>query len=496
MTEFDFVLRNGRIFTPQGIVEGDIASINGRIAAIGANLAAGKSEIDVGHKLVLPGGVDAHCHIDQLTSSGARTSDTFETASITAAFGGTTTLIPFAIQHRGMSLRHALEDYKCRADGLSVIDYAFHLIVTDPTEKTLQEDIPALAAEGFTSLKIYLTYDALRVDDRAALDLLAAARREQMMVMVHAESHDLIGWLTDRMLANGFGDLKYFGRSRPALAERDAAHHAIAMAELVDVPILIVHVSSSDTLEQIRWAKRHGLRTYAETCPQYLLLADNELERPGFEAAKFCCSPPLRDASHQAALWQGLSDGTIEVYSSDHSAFFFEGPEGKQRNGKGATFNKIPYGMPGLEARMPLLFSEGVSKGRLSLETFVYVSATRPAEIYGLADRKGVLRVGADADLVIWDEHRRVTIGTDTLHDGLDYTPYEGFTVTGWPETTIVRGQVVTHRDHLAAKPGDGQLLPCERPAAALPTGNPSTGFDVTRNTMVSRSGSFRCDQP
>lgn len=496
MTEFDLVVRNGRIFTPDGIVEGDIASTDGRIAAIGHELPAANREIDARHQLVLPGGIDAHCHIDQLTSSGARTADTFETASIPAAFGGTTTLIPFAIQHRGMSLRDAVADYKGRAAGTSVIDYAFHLIVTDPTQETLEQDIPALAVEGFTSLKIYLTYDALKVNDRAALDLLATARREQMMVMVHAESHDLIGWLTDRMLANGYGDLKFFDRSRPVLTERDATHHAIAMAELIDVPILIVHVSSSDALEQIRWAKRNNLRTYAETCPQYLLLSNKELERRDFEAAKYCCSPPLRDARHQRALWDGLNDGTIEVYSSDHSAFFFEGPDGKQRNGRGAAFDKVPYGMPGLEARLPLLFSEGVSTGRLSLEKFVYVTATRPAEIYGLGERKGVLKVGADADLVIWDEKRRVTIGRDVLHDDLDYTPYEGISITGWPETTVVRGRVVCHQNRLEATPGHGRLLPCDRPMSARPTGNPTSGYDVTKNIMLPRASAFKCDRP
>lgn len=485
MADFDLVVRNGRIFAGDSLIEGDIACKDGTVAAIGTRLPGGGREIDAAGKLVLPGGIDAHCHIEQLTSTGATTADTFRTASIPAAFGGTTTLMPFAVQHRGKSLRAAVEDYRSRAAGQSIVDFAFHLIVTDPTPETLQTDIPALAAEGFTSVKIYLTYDALRLDDWSALDVLATARREQLMVMIHAESHDLIAWLTGRMLTNGYGDLKYLSRSRPIIAERDATHHAITMAELIDVPVLIVHVSSRDALEQIRWARTQGVRTYAETCPQYLVLSEGDLDRPHFEAAKYCCSPPLRDLRHQKALWAGLADGAIDVFSSDHSAFFFEGAEGKMRNGKNATFDKVPYGLPGLETRLPLLFSEGVSKGRLSLRDFVRVTAERPAELYGLQGRKGILAPGAEADMVIWDEAKRVRISTETLHDELDYTPYEGMVVEGWPQTTISRGQILCHDGNLLAEPGCGRLIACGRPDAARPTGKPVTGYDVTENRLT-----------
>lgn len=485
MAEHDLVIRGGRVFTPQGLIDGDIGVTGGLIAEVGTNVARGSEEVDVGGRLVLPGGIDAHCHIDQLTSTGARTADNFTTASIPAAFGGTTTLMPFAVQHRGTSLREAVDDYRRRAEGKSVVDYAFHLIVTDPTEQTLGQDLPALASDGFTSVKIYLTYDALRLDDRAALDVLATARREQMMVMIHAESHDLIGWLTDRMLQSGHSDLKYFSRSRPVLAERDAAHHAISMAELVNVPILIVHVSSSDTLEQIDWARARGLDIFAETCPQYLLLDETDLDRPDFEGAKYCCSPPVRDKRHQDALWRAITGGLVDVYSSDHSAFFFDDPEGKMRNGRNAPFNKVPYGLPGLETRMPLLFSEGVGKGRISLEDFVRVTATNPARIYGLEGRKGQIGIGADADMVIWDEQRRVTISTTTLHDGIDYTPYQDIEVTGWPDTTIVRGKIVCRAGELIASAGHGKLLACDRPSPAVAAGNPTTGYDVTSNRFV-----------
>lgn len=477
MSGHDLVVRGGLVVTPDGTAIRDIAVRGGRIAEIGRGLD-GARVVEATGRVVLPGGVDAHCHIDQLTSTGARTADDFRVASIAAAFGGTTTLMPFAVQHRGHSLRAAVEDYRERAGGKAVVDYAFHLIVTDPDAQTLGQDLPALAAAGFTSIKIYLTYDALRLDDRAALEVMAAARREGLLVMVHAESHDLIGWLSDRLLKSGHGDLRYFGRARPVLAERDATHHAISMAELVDIPILIVHVSSRDALDQIRWAQAHGLRIYGETCPQYLLLSESDLDRLDFEGAKYCCSPPLRDVAHQQALWEGLVDGALSVYSSDHSAFFFDDPEGKLRGGRDAPFNRVPYGLPGLETRMPLLFSEGVAKGRMSLERFAEVTAAAPARIYGL-EAKGRIAVGADADLVVWDPERRVRIGTDVLHDGIDYTPYDGIEAVGWPVTTIVRGAFVVEDGEMCAEPGHGRLLACARPAAARPSGQPATGFDV-----------------
>lgn len=484
MTDFDLVVSGGMVVGADGTRTCDIAIANGKIAALGDGFLA-RQTIDAGGKIVTPGGIDAHCHIDQLTSTGARTADSFASASVAAAHGGTTTLMPFAVQHRGTSLSEAVENYRDRMGTTSFVDCAFHLIITDPTEVTLNKHLPELAAEGFTSVKLYLSYDALRVDDHAALDVLATCRRERLMTMVHAESHDLITWLTDRMVASGHGDLRYFPRSRPILAERDATHHAIAMSELVDTPILIVHVSSADALEEIRRARSTGKPVLAETCPQYLLLSECDLDRPDFGGAKYCCSPPLRDRKHQEALWQGLREGTLEVYSSDHSAFFFDGPDGKKRNGNDAPFTKVPYGLPGLETRMPLLFSEGVMTDRLSLETFAQVTASRPAEIYGLGTCKGKIAPGYDADLAIWDPTVRKVLSPEVLHDGIDYTPYEGITVRGWPTTTILRGRILCRDSVWVGESAAGRLLKCARPVKEAETGKPATGFDVNLNRFV-----------
>lgn len=481
MTAFDTVIKGGLVAAPGRDVTCDIAIKDGRIAALGDGLEAEKV-IDARGCIVTPGGIDAHCHIDQLTSSGARTADTFASASRAAAHGGTTTMMPFAVQHRGTSLAQAVADYRARMGDTSHVDCAFHLIVTDPTDETLTRDIPALAAEGFTSVKIYLSYEALRLDDRSALDVLAVCRAERLMTMVHAESHDMIAWLTERMVRHGYDDVRYFPRSRPVVAERDATHHAIAMAELIDTPVLIVHVSSIDALDEIRRAQALGRPVLAETCPQYLLLADTDLDRPDFGGAKFCCSPPLRDRAHQQALWSGLADGTIAVCSSDHSAYFFDGPDGKKRNGDDAPFTRIPYGLPGLEARMPLMFSEGVMAGRLLLQTFVNVTATRPAEIYGLGASKGRIAAGYDADLVVWDPQRRARMSVDLLHDGIDYTPYDGIELQGRPVQTLLRGQPLCIEDRWTGGAAAGRLLACARP---VPEDRPApTGahFDVTLN--------------
>jgi dihydropyrimidinase len=294
----------------------------------------------------------------------------------------------------------------------------------------------------------------------------------------------MIRWLTDRLLEKGHTRPQYHAVSHSRLGEGEATHRAIEMSRLMDVPILIVHVSTGEATDEIRRAQSAGLKIYGETCPQYLFLTQDDLDREGMEGAKYCCSPPLRDTRHQAALWQGLADGTLGVYSSDHSAFHFDDPEGKMRNGRNAPFNKVPYGLPGLEVRLPLLFSEGVGKGRMTLERFAEVTAATPARLYGL-ESKGVIAEGFDADLVVWNPKRQVTISTGVLHDGIDYTPYEGVAVTGWPATTIVRGAVVVEDGELRGAPGHGRLMPCARPAAASPSGQPETGFDVVANRFT-----------
>lgn len=463
MSGFDLVVRDGNVFVDGHLKRVNVGVRDGKIAALTNAPLDGTTILDAAGRLVLPGGIDAHCHIAQTTSTGATTADDFHDATVGAAFGGTTLVMPFAAQHRGHSLRTSVAAYRERAAGRAVVDYAFHMIVTDPNPVVLEEELPELAAQGFTSVKLYMTYDALRLDDRQILETLLHARRLGVLPMIHAESHDMIGWLTERLLSFGYRHPRHVADARPSLTEREATHRAISMGELLDIPIFVVHVSSAAAAEQIAIAQRSGLTVHAETCPQYLLLTEHDLDRPFHEAVKYCCSPPPRLAGDQTALWEGLRDGLFSCFSSDHSVFHLDGPDGKRKAGDDTPFNRIPYGLPGLETRLPLLFSEGVNRGRLSLERFVELTATGPARVFGLAGRKGVIALGADADLVLWDPEAHTTLSAATLHDGADYTVYEGTEVRGLPVTTLSRGLVVCHEGQLLAPAGHGALVACDR---------------------------------
>ncbi|MGQ0662394.1 MAG: dihydropyrimidinase [Pseudomonadota bacterium] len=469
MADFDLVVKGGVVATAADAVKADIGIKDGRIAALAERLAGGARTIDATGRLVLPGGVDGHCHFDQPMRDGSVMADDFTSGSRAAACGGTTTIIPFACQVKGKSLREAVKDYHARAAGKSLIDYAFHLIVSDPSQQVLGQELPALIKDGYTSFKIYMTYDELKLDDRQILDVLAVARAEGAMVMMHAENSDCIAWLTQRLELAGRTAPKYHAASRPMAVEREATHRAIALAELLDVPILIVHVSGREAVEQIRWAQARGLRIYAETCPQYLFLSEDDLGKDGMEGAKCICSPPPRDKANQEAIWDGLTGGVFQIFSSDHAPFRFRDPKGKLRAGAKAPFRQVPNGIPGVETRLPLLFSEGVGKQRLTLEHFVALTATTPAKMYGLHPRKGTIAIGADADLAIWDPERKVKIANRNLHHNVDYTPYEGMTVTGWPVTTLSRGEVVWQDGEVKGTPGHGRFLSCDPPAPAVP---------------------------
>lgn len=466
--EFDLVIRGGKIATASDIFHADIAVRDGTIVAIGKDLGAGKNEIDARDRLVLPGGVDAHCHFDQPTSDGSVMADDFESGPRSAAFGGTTTVIPFACQQKGQSLRAAVDDYHQRANGKSVIDYAFHLIVTDPNPQVLGQELPALIREGYTSFKIYTTYDDLKLNDREIIEVLALAKHEGALTMIHAENSDAIAWLTEALERAGQTAPQFHADARPAIAEREATHRAISLAEIVEVPMLVVHVSGGEAMEQIAHARSKGLRVFAETCPQYILLTREDLDLDGFEGAKHICSPPPRNAQSQESVWRGLANGTFQVFSSDHAPFKYDSSTGKKLRGEGASFLHVPNGIPGVETRLPLLFSEGVGKGRISLNQFVALTATNPARLYGLYPRKGTITIGADADITIWDPEREVTITNAQLHHNVDYTPYEGRRVTGWPETVLQRGEVLIRDGALHAEKGQGQFLTCGVPDTAM----------------------------
>ncbi|HZZ62041.1 MAG TPA: dihydropyrimidinase [Roseiarcus sp.] len=464
MSDFDLVIRGGTAATAVDVFRTDIGVRDGRIVALANDLPKGRREIDARDHLVLPGGVDAHCHLDQPTGDESVMADDFASGTRSAACGGTTTLMPFAAQLKGQSLREAVADYHRRADGKAYLDYAFHLIVTDPTPQALGQELPALIRDGYTSFKIYMTYDALKLSDREILDVLALARSERALVMIHAENADCIGWLTERLERSGDVAPRFHATARPQVAEREATHRAISLAELVDTPILIVHVSGREAIEQIRWARSRGLRIYAETCPQYLFLTADDLAAPGFHGAKCVCSPPPRDRASQAAVWDGLRDGLFQVFSSDHAPFRYDDPKGKKVAKATSSFACIPNGIPGLETRLPLLFSAGVNDGRVDLCQFVALTATNPAKMYGLYPRKGSIAIGADADLAIWDHNREVTIANDLLHHDVDYTPYEGVRVRGWPVTTVSRGEVVWSGGEFNAIAGRGRFLRCDYP--------------------------------
>jgi dihydropyrimidinase len=464
---FDTVIRRAEVVTATDRYLADIGILDGKIHAIGMMLDAGREEIDAKGRLVTPGGVDGHCHLDQPMSDGSKMADDFLSGTRSAACGGTTTVIPFACQFKGGSLQAAVDDYHQRAGHKACIDYAFHLIVSDPTPEVLQQELPHLVANGYTSFKVYMTYDDMKLNDRQILKLLSVARREGAMTMIHAENADCIAWLTEQLLDAGMTSPRYHAHARPMLLEREATHRAIALAELVDIPILIVHVSGKEAVEQIRAAQGMGLKIYGETCPQYIMLTADDLGLEGFEGAKCICSPPPRDKANQAIIWNALDNGTFQVFSSDHAPFLFEGADGKKIRGENAPFNEVPNGIPGLETRMPLLMSHGVQQGRIDLHQFVALTSTNAAKLYGLFPRKGTIAVGSDADLVIWDMETPRTIRNQDLHHQVDYTPYEGIDVKAWPALTMSRGTVVWREGEYLGQPGHGQFLKCDRPVPA-----------------------------
>jgi len=481
MAELDLAIRNGTVATAADTFRADVGVRGGRIVALGEDLPAAREEFDAQGLLVLPGGIDSHCHIEQKSSFGIMSADDFASGTVSAAFGGTTTIIPFAAQHKGQSLREVVEEYHACAGPKAVIDYAFHTIVSDPSEQVLGQELPALIRDGYTSFKVYMTYDLLKLDDGQMLDVLALARREGAMVMVHAENHDVIQWLSKRLLDGGHRAPRYHAVSHARIAEGEATHRAIRLSELVDVPLLVVHVSAEEAIREIRAAQTRGLRIFGETCPQYLFLTAKDLDRDGAEGAKYCCSPPPRDEAAQAAVWEGLRNGTFQVFSSDHAPYRFD-ETGKLFRGPNPSFKEIANGVPGIEVRLPLLFSEGVNTGRIDLNQFVALAATNAAKLYGLHPRKGTLAVGADADIAVWDPRRKVTIRHAMLHDDVGYTPYEGREVTGWPVRVWSRGRLVVGDGELHVERGSGAFLPCALPATARPSGVLAPELDPARN--------------
>lgn len=466
----DCVIRHGKLVTSSQTIEADLAITNGVISAIGPSLPPARQELDATGKLVMPGGIDSHTHIEQVSAFGKMCADDFFSATVSAAYGGTTTTLSFAAQHRDMLIPEVLADYHERAAKKAIIDYAFHLIVANPSTQTLAEHLPAAIDDGVRSFKLFMTYDRMRLTDEEILDVLTVARANRALTMVHAENHGMIKWLSGKMMGVGNTAPRYHAICHTRGAEAEAINRIITLAELVDTPVLIVHVSTIDGIETIRQAQARGVRVYAETCPQYLFLTSKDLDRAGLDGAMFCCSPPPRDEAAQQACWDGLKDGTLSVYSSDHAPYRFD-ETGKLPRGEQTTFKDIANGVPGLELRVPLMFTEGVVNGRISLQEFVNLTATRHAKIYGLYPKKGELAVGSDADIAIWDPHKTLTITHEMMHDAVGYTPYAGRTLHGWPTTVLSRGEVIVDAGQLHAARGRGQYLARGPLEAAEPAG-------------------------
>src|ERR1700751_4651968 len=459
---FDTVLVNGRVVTATDTYASDIAISNGKIEAIGKNLPRDNATkiIDAKNKYVLPGGIDVHTHLD-MPFGGTTSADDFETGTRAAAFGGTTTLIDFAIQYKGQTLRTAFDTWMQKASGKAVSDYAFHCIITHLGAAQLEE-MNAVVREGVTSFKLFMAYlGVFMLDDASIFKAFRATAKNGGLVCMHAENGNAIDVIGQQALAEGKKAPKYHALTRPTTAEAEATGRAIALAEMAGAPVYIVHLSCNDALEKVREARDRGLPAYAETCPQYIYLSLENMDAPGFEGAKFVFTPPLREKWHQEKLWQGLAKDTLQVGSTDHCPFCFK----EQKELGKDDFTKIPNGGPGIEHRLSLIFTGGVHGKHFSPNRFVQLVSTAPAKLFGLYPRKGTIAVGSDADLVLFDPHHEEIISAKTHHMRVDYSMFEGIKIKGAPKTVYSRGRAVIDEGKFVGKPGAGEFIKRENPA-------------------------------
>ena len=456
---FDLIIRGGTVVTASDTTRCDVGIRGGRVVQLGGEMGEAAEVVDATGKYVLPGGIDSHVHISQPSGDGIVMADDFESGTRSALHGGNTTVMPFCLQERGQSLRAAIEDYRAKADGNCYTDVSFHLIVSDPTDAVLGQELPAAVEDGYTSFKVFMTYEALRLSDAEILATMDTARRTGALVMVHCENEDAIRYLIGEHERAGDVAPKAHATTRPIAAEREATHRALSLAEIVDVPIVIVHVSNREAMEEIERARARGLKVVGETCPQYLTLTAEDLEGMDWEGAKFVCSPPPRDEASQAACWDGLERGVFDLFSSDHCPFRYEDDRGKLNPKGRESFRFVPNGIPGVEMRLPILFSQGVMAGRIDINRFVALTSTNHAKTYGLYPRKGTIAVGSDADIAIWDPQVTRTIRHADLNDAADYSPYEGLEITGWPTTVVLRGRVMIRDGERVGEKGAGNYL-------------------------------------
>ncbi|HZG30956.1 MAG TPA: dihydropyrimidinase [Ensifer sp.] len=460
MSTLDLIIRNGTVATASDVFKADIGVSGGRIVQIGQSLEGAVRVIDATGKYVLPGGIDSHVHISQPSGEGIVMADNFESGTLSALFGGNTTIMPFCLPEKGQSLREALTAYHHLAEGNCYTDVSFHLIISDPSPSIIGQELPALVADGYRSLKVFMTYEGLRLNDAEILSVLDVARTTGATVMVHCENEDAIRYLIEKHELAGEVAPRAHASTRPVAVEREATHRALSLAEIAEVPIVIVHVSNGQTMEEIARARARGLKVFAETCPQYLTLTAKDLDGMDWEGAKMVCSPPPRDEAAQADCWRGIETGLFDLFSSDHCPFRYDDPKGKLNPKGRANFRHIPNGIPGVETRLPILFSKGVMTGLIDLPRFVALTSTNHAKTYGLYPQKGSLAIGSDADITIWDPGVKRTIRHSDMHDGSDYSPYEGMEITGWPTTVILGGKVMIEDEVLMGKKGQGAYRP------------------------------------
>ena len=449
------LIKDGQIVTAVDNYFADILVEDDKISVIGRQLdMEADRTIDASGKLVVPGGIDPHTHME-LPFGGTFASDDFRTGTIAAAHGGTTTIIDFAVQYHGESLVQAVDNWHKKAEGKTAIDYGFHLITTDLPDERVPE-MRQLINEGVMSFKLFMAYPGVfLVDDATIYRAMKNAGEAGGLICMHAENGIVINEIIKHALAEGKTAPKFHALTRPTKAEAEGVHRAIAIAEMAEAPVYIVHLSCADALEEVREARDNGLPAYAETCPQYLFLDYSLYEREGFEGAKWVMTPPLREKWNQDKLWQGLQGNDLQVVSTDHCPFCFKEQKELGRD----DFTKIPNGGPGVEHRMSLIYNGGVAGGRISLNRFVELTSTSAAKLFGLFPRKGTIAVGSDADIVIFDPHEEMTISAATHHMNVDYSAYEGMKVKGVTKTVLSRGRVVIDNGKYAGKPGDGQFL-------------------------------------
>ncbi|HKU21308.1 MAG TPA: dihydropyrimidinase [Terriglobales bacterium] len=452
---FDTIITGGTVVTATDTYAADVAISNGIVVAVGKNLPRENTRqiLDAAGKYVIPGGIDVHTHLD-MPFGGTTSSDDFETGTRAAAFGGTTTLIDFAIQYKGQALRQAFDTWMKKAEGKAVCDYAFHCIITDLPDSRLPE-IKPLVEEGVTSFKLFMAYPGVfMLDDATIFKTFQATAKQGAMVCMHAENGGAIDVIVKQALAEGKTAPKYHALTRPTTAEGEATARAIALAEMAHAPVYIVHLSCNDALEKVREARDRGLPVHAETCPQYLYLSIENFDVPGFEGAKYVFTPPLREKWHQQKLWEALKND-LEVVSTDHCPFCFK----EQKELGKDDFTKIPNGGPGIEHRLSLVYSGGVGGGRFSVNRFVELVSTTPAKLFGLYPRKGTIAAGSDADLVIFNSQRKHKISAKTHHMRVDYSMFEGIEVTGMPDVVMSRGEVIVQNDKFLGRAGRGQFM-------------------------------------